>query len=159
MDGWMMFFTQSQTHTHTQAENRSHACSVSRSLSLTPTDKHTLSLPLTHTQPQTHGHGQTHTHSHTDTHSHFGAALVARAMDLRSLWNEDPVELLLDLGFGADGVDLSGRIPARFINHPSQARGMSIHVFLEAQKSRLDLENPDVSSKYMINKRISIPFS
>lgn len=83
----------------------------------------------------------------THTHTHTLVALVARAMDLRSLWKEDPVELLLDLGFGADGADLSGRIPARFINHPSQARGMSLHVFLEAQKSRMDLENPDVSSK------------
>lgn len=72
-------------------------------------------------------------------------------MDLRSLWNEDPEELLLDLGFGADGADLSGRIPARFINHQSQARGMSLQLFLEAQKSRLNLENPDVSSKCVIN--------
>lgn len=68
-------------------------------------------------------------------------------MDLHSLWQEDPEELLLDLGFGADGADLRGRIPARFLTHPSQARGMSLHVFLEAQKSRLDLEHPDVSSK------------
>lgn len=80
-----------------------------------------------------------------------GVVLVARAMDLRSLWNEDPEELLLDLGFGADGADLSGRIPARFINYQSQARGMSLQLFLEAQKSRLNLENPDVSSKCVIN--------
>lgn len=68
-------------------------------------------------------------------------------MDLRSLWNDDPEEVLLELGFGGDEPDLSGRIPARFINYQSQARGISLHVFLEAQKNRLDLENPDVSSK------------
>ncbi|XP_029687840.1 uncharacterized protein [Takifugu rubripes] len=69
-------------------------------------------------------------------------------MDLRSLWNDDPEEVLLELGFGGDEPDLSGRIPARFINHQSQARGISLHVFLEAQKSRLDLENPDVSKRF-----------
>lgn len=68
-------------------------------------------------------------------------------MDILNLWNDDPEELLLDLGFGCDEPDLSGRIPARFINYQSQARGINLQVFLEAQKSRLDLENPDVSSK------------
>ncbi|CAF93685.1 unnamed protein product, partial [Tetraodon nigroviridis] len=75
------------------------------------------------------------------------------------LWKEDPEELLLDLGFGADEADLSGRIPARFLNHPSQARGMNLHVFLEAQKTRLDLENPDVSGRCMIIKCIFVIFS
>ena len=64
------------------------------------------------------------------------------------MWMDDPEELLLDLGFGCDEPDISGRIPARFINAPSQARGINIQVFLEAQKSRLDLENPDVSSEW-----------
>ena len=52
----------------------------------------------------------------------------------------------MELGFGRE-PDLSGRIPARFINFQSQARGISLQVFLGAQKNRLDLENPDVSSK------------
>ncbi|XP_026219686.1 serine-rich adhesin for platelets isoform X2 [Anabas testudineus] len=69
-------------------------------------------------------------------------------MDILNLWNDDPEEFLLDLGFGCDEPDLSGRIPARFINHQSQARGINLQVFLEAQKSRLDLENPDVSSRF-----------
>ncbi|XP_074549764.1 uncharacterized protein itprid1 [Halichoeres trimaculatus] len=69
-------------------------------------------------------------------------------MDILNLWNDDPEELLLDLGFGCDEPDLSGRIPARFINYPSQAQGINLQVFLEAQKSRLDLENPDVSSRF-----------
>ncbi|XP_029979753.1 flocculation protein FLO11-like [Sphaeramia orbicularis] len=69
-------------------------------------------------------------------------------MDILNLWNDDPEELLLDLGFGCDEPDLSGRIPARFINHQSQARGINLQVFLEAQKNRLDLENPDVSNRF-----------
>uniref|UniRef100_A0AAQ4PM68 ITPR-interacting domain-containing protein n=1 Tax=Gasterosteus aculeatus aculeatus TaxID=481459 RepID=A0AAQ4PM68_GASAC len=68
-------------------------------------------------------------------------------MDMLNLWKDDPEEVLLDLGFGCDEPDLSGRIPARFINHQSQARGINLKVFLEAQENRLDLENPDVSSK------------
>lgn len=71
-------------------------------------------------------------------------------MDILNLWNDDPEELLLDLGFGSDEPDLSGRIPARFINHQSQARGINLQVFLEAQKNRLDLENPDVSSTSLL---------
>ncbi|XP_034561790.1 uncharacterized protein itprid1 [Notolabrus celidotus] len=69
-------------------------------------------------------------------------------MDILNLWNDDPEEVLLDLGFGCDEPDLSGRIPARFINYPSQARGINLQVFLEAQKNRLDLENPDVSNRF-----------
>ncbi|XP_047424602.1 protein ITPRID1 [Mugil cephalus] len=69
-------------------------------------------------------------------------------MAMLNLWNDDPEEILLDLGFGCDEPDLSGRIPARFINHQSHARGINLQVFLEAQKNRLDLENPDVSSRF-----------
>ncbi|KAM8731658.1 protein ITPRID2 [Acanthopagrus schlegelii] len=69
-------------------------------------------------------------------------------MDILNLWNDDPEEVLLDLGFGCDEPDLSGRIPARFINHQSQAKGINLQVFLEAQKDRLDLENPDVSNRF-----------
>ncbi|CAL8400566.1 unnamed protein product [Gadus morhua 'NCC'] len=69
-------------------------------------------------------------------------------MDVLNMWMDDPEELLLDLGFGCDEPDISDRIPARFINAPSQARGINIQVFLEAQKSRLDLENPDVSNRF-----------
>ena len=54
-------------------------------------------------------------------------------MDVLNMWMDDPEELLLDLGFGCDEPDISDRIPARFINAPSQARGINIQVFLEAQ--------------------------
>ncbi|XP_055006821.1 protein ITPRID1 [Boleophthalmus pectinirostris] len=81
-------------------------------------------------------------------------------MDL--LWNDDPEELLLELGFGCDEPDLSGRIPARFINYQSQARGINLNVFLEAQKSRIDLENPDVSNRFRqveVLQQVSVAFS
>lgn len=68
-------------------------------------------------------------------------------MDMHDLWNDDPETLFLELGFGCDESDLSVRIPARFISFQSQAKGMSLQVFLEAQRNRLDLENPDVSCK------------
>lgn len=68
-------------------------------------------------------------------------------MDMHDLWNDDPESLFLELGFGCDEADLSARIPSRFINFQSQANGMSLQVFLEAQRNRLDLENPDVSCK------------
>lgn len=68
-------------------------------------------------------------------------------MDVLNLWQDDPEELLLDLGFGAEEPDITVKIPARFINHQSKARGINIQLFLEAQKNRMDIENPDVRSE------------
>ncbi|MCJ8728536.1 hypothetical protein PDJAM_G00005640 [Pangasius djambal] len=70
------------------------------------------------------------------------------AMDVLTLWQDDPEELLLDLGFGAEEPDITVKIPARFINHQSQARGINIQVFLEAQQNRVDIENPDVRNRF-----------
>ncbi|XP_017346965.1 protein ITPRID1 isoform X3 [Ictalurus punctatus] len=69
-------------------------------------------------------------------------------MDVLNLWQDDPEELLLDLGFGAEEPDITVKIPARFINHKSQARGINIQVFLEAQQNRIDIENPDVRNRF-----------
>jgi hypothetical protein len=63
-------------------------------------------------------------------------------------WEKDPVEILLDLGFGADEPDICTQIPARFLGYSSAARGINIHVFLEAQKQRMDFENPDLYGKW-----------
>ncbi len=73
-------------------------------------------------------------------------------MDVLNLWNDDPEELLMDLGFGCDEPHFSGRIPARFISHQSQARGMNLQVFLEAQRNRLDLEDLDINSKSLAKR-------
>ncbi|XP_066539284.1 protein ITPRID1 isoform X2 [Hoplias malabaricus] len=77
--------------------------------------------------------------------THSGALSV---MDVLNLWQDDPEELLLDLGFGAEEPDITVRIPARFINHQSKARGINIQLFLEAQKNRMDIENPDVRNRF-----------
>ncbi|XP_031439912.1 uncharacterized protein itprid1 isoform X2 [Clupea harengus] len=69
-------------------------------------------------------------------------------MDVLNLWEDDPAEVLLDLGFGVEEPDITGRIPARFINHQSQARGINLQVFLDAQKNRMDIENPDVRNRF-----------
>ncbi|XP_063096448.1 protein ITPRID1 isoform X2 [Cavia porcellus] len=64
------------------------------------------------------------------------------------LWEKDPVEILLDLGFGADEPDICTQIPARFLLCGSAVRGINIHVFLEAQKQRMDLENPNLYGRF-----------
>lgn len=58
------------------------------------------------------------------------------------------MEILLDLGFGADEPDICTQIPARFLGGSSAARGINIRVFLEAQKQRMDIENPNLYSKW-----------
>lgn len=63
-------------------------------------------------------------------------------------WEEDPVEILLDLGFGADEPDICTQIPARFLSCDSAARGINIRVFLEAQKQRMDIENRNLYGKW-----------
>lgn len=68
-------------------------------------------------------------------------------MDVLNVLKDDPEELLLDLGFGSEEPDITGKIPARFLNYESSARGISHQLFLEAQQNRMDVENADVSSK------------
>ncbi|XP_048193112.1 protein ITPRID1 [Perognathus longimembris pacificus] len=63
-------------------------------------------------------------------------------------WENDPVDILLDLGFGADEPDICTRIPARFLACGSAARGINFHVFLEAQKQRMDVENPNLYGRF-----------
>ncbi|GAB1290859.1 Protein ITPRID1 [Apodemus speciosus] len=63
-------------------------------------------------------------------------------------WEKDPVEILLALGFGADEPDICTQIPARFLGYGSAARGINIRVFLEAQKQRMDFENPDLYGRF-----------
>ncbi|XP_056376366.1 protein ITPRID1 isoform X2 [Hyla sarda] len=64
------------------------------------------------------------------------------------LCEADPVDLLLDLGFGIDEPDICNKIPSRFIMTPSEARGINTRVFLDAQKKRLELENPNLCGRF-----------
>uniref|UniRef100_W5N5L6 ITPR interacting domain containing 1 n=1 Tax=Lepisosteus oculatus TaxID=7918 RepID=W5N5L6_LEPOC len=79
--------------------------------------------------------------------SHSAASGIS-VMDVLEFRHDDPEELLLDLGFGMEEPDISIKIPARFINYASQARGINIQVFLQAQKTRMDIENPDFRIRF-----------
>lgn len=68
---------------------------------------------------------------------------------------KDPVEILLDLGFGADEPDICTQIPARFLGCASAATGINIRVFLEAQKQRMDIENPNLYGKWELTAIIT----
>ncbi|KAK2870295.1 hypothetical protein Q8A67_024687 [Cirrhinus molitorella] len=69
-------------------------------------------------------------------------------MDVLNILQDDPEELLLDLGFGTEEPDITGRIPARFLSYQSCARGISFQLFLEAQRNRMDIENVDVRNRF-----------
>lgn len=68
--------------------------------------------------------------------------------DMLKLCEADPVDLLIDLGFGIDEPDICTKIPSRFIMTPSEARGINTRVFLEAQKKRLEIENPNLCGRF-----------
>ncbi|XP_032728042.1 protein ITPRID1 [Lontra canadensis] len=79
---------------------------------------------------------------------HSAASLPQSIPEWLEFWEEDPVEILLDLGFGADEPDTCTQVPARFLGCSSAARGINIRVFLEAQKQRMNIENPDLYSRF-----------
>ncbi|XP_015261217.1 PREDICTED: coiled-coil domain-containing protein 129 [Gekko japonicus] len=61
---------------------------------------------------------------------------------------KDPVEILLDLGFGMDEPDICTKIPSRFISSASMAKGINIRVFIEAQRQRMDVESPNLCGRF-----------
>ncbi|XP_009470108.1 PREDICTED: coiled-coil domain-containing protein 129 [Nipponia nippon] len=65
-----------------------------------------------------------------------------------ALWEKDPVEILLDLGFGTEEPDVCTKIPPRFLSGASVAKGINIRVFLEAQKQRMDIERPNLYERF-----------
>uniref|UniRef100_A0A8C3W4P8 ITPR interacting domain containing 1 n=1 Tax=Catagonus wagneri TaxID=51154 RepID=A0A8C3W4P8_9CETA len=79
---------------------------------------------------------------------HSAASVPQSIPEWLEFYEKDPVEILLDLGFGADKPDICTQIPARFLGGSSAARGINICVFLEAQKQRMDIENPNVYSRF-----------
>ncbi|KAM3678942.1 LOW QUALITY PROTEIN: protein ITPRID1 [Ammospiza maritima maritima] len=57
-------------------------------------------------------------------------------------WEKDPVEILLNLGFGAEEPDVRAKIPPRFLSGVSVAKGFDLQAFLETQKKQMDVERP-----------------
>ncbi|XP_076976524.1 protein ITPRID1 isoform X2 [Tamandua tetradactyla] len=79
---------------------------------------------------------------------HSAASVPQSIPEWLQFWEKDPVEILLDLGFGAEEPDICTQIPDRFLGCGSAAKGINIHVFLEAQKQRMDVENPSLYGRF-----------
>ncbi|KAM9649379.1 LOW QUALITY PROTEIN: protein ITPRID1 [Morphnus guianensis] len=80
--------------------------------------------------------------------SHLLTSAPQSITEWLALWEKDPVDILLDLGFGTEEPDVCTKIPPRFLSGASVAKGINIRVFLEAQKQRMDIGRPNLCERF-----------